>query len=219
MKFKLELTILITLVLCTAYCFPEPTNYTATMVMMGKESPYAKDGQKIRMEMNMGQQGMGKMVSLVRGDLKKTYMVNPDQKTYFENSMQQQNRRRMPSIYEANPDYKIDKVKVGSETIDKHPCIKYTITIINIKSSEKYTGTVWEATDLQNLPIRNEMVSSDGTKFVYELKNAKLNAATPDMFEIPAGYKKVDSMMQLMGMGGMQRMPGSRRSNTPKSDE
>jgi hypothetical protein len=219
MKIKLGLTILISLILCVAYCFPEPTNYTATMVMMGMESPYAKDGKKVRMEMNMGQQGMGKMVSLIRGDLQKSYMLNPDKKTYFENDTQKQNRKRMPSIYEANPDYKIDKVKVGSDTIDKHPCIKSTITVTNIKSGEKYTGTVWEATDLQSLPIRNEMVMGNGTKVVYELKNAKINAANPEMFEIPAGYKKVDSMMQLMGMGDMGNMSGMRRPKANNSGE
>lgn len=216
MRLKLGLTLFISVFLCVAYCFPEPTNYTATLVMMGKESPYARDGQKVRTEMNMGPQNMSKMVTLVRGDLKKTYMLNPEQKTYFENDMQQQNRRRMPSIYEVNPDYKVEKVKVGPDIIDKHPCIKYTVTITYIKSDEKYTGTVWEATDLQNLPIRNEMVMDNGTKFVYELKNAKLNTATANMFEIPAGYKQVNSMMELMGgMGGM----GMPRRKAPKAEE
>jgi hypothetical protein len=218
MKIKLGLTILISLVLCIAYCFPEPTNYTATMAMNGNESPYAKDGQKVRMEMTMGRGGMGKMVTIMRGDLQKSYMLNPEQKAYFENTTQRQSRRRTPSVYEYNPDYKVDKVKAGTETIDSHPCVKYTVTITNIKSGDKFTGTVWEATDIQNLPIKNEMVSSDGNKFVYELKNIKLKAATADMFEIPAGYKKVDNMMQLMGMGNMGNMPGMPGARQAPSD-
>lgn len=129
-----------------------------------------------------------------------------------------QNRKKTPSIYDQDPDYKIDKVKVGSETIDKHPCIKYTVTITNTKTNEKFTGTAWEATDLQNLPIKWEMVTDKGQKSAMELKNVKLNAATADMFEIPAGYKKAENMMEIMGMpGGMgegMRMPRRKAPNT-----
>jgi hypothetical protein len=218
MKLRVGLVMLIAFVVLAAYCLAEPTNYTATMAMNGNESPYAKDGQKIRMEMTMGRGGMGKMVTIMRGDLQKSYMLNPEQKAYFENTTQRQNRRRTPSVYEYNPDYKIDKIKTGTETIDNHPCIKYTVTITNTKSGDKYTGTIWEATDLQSLPIKNEMVSSDGNKSVYELKNIKLKAATADMFEIPAGYKKVDNMMQLMGMGNMGNMPGMPGGRQPRTD-
>jgi hypothetical protein len=216
MRVKLGLTLLISLLLSMVYGFAEPTNYTATMVDMGKESPYARDGNKVRMEMNMGQPGMGKMISIIRMDLNRIYMLNPGKKTYFENDWQpEKNRQRMPSVYDINPDYKIDKIKVGATTIDKHPCIKYTVTIINLKTQDKYTGTSWEATDLQNLPIRYESIMDNGTRYVMNLKNIKLNAATSDMFETPAEYTKVDSMPELMGISDMD-MPGKKTSDSVK---
>jgi len=219
MSVKLGLTILISLLLCMVYGFAEPTNYTATMVDMGKESPYARDGNKVREEMTMGQPGMGKMISIIRMDLNKIYMLNPGKKTYFENDWQsEKNRQRMPSVYDTNPDYKIDKIKVGTATIDKHPCIKYTVTITNQKTQDKYTGTSWEATDLQNLPIRYESIMDNGTRYVINLKNIKLNTATAEMFETPAEYTKVDSMPELMGISDMD-MPGKKTSDSGKQDK
>jgi hypothetical protein len=219
MKIKLGLTILITMALCIAYCFPEPTNYTATMVTEKMQSNYARDGKKIRSEMEMGE--MGKMISIVRTDVKKNIMLNPAKKTYFENTWQESKMKSDPSIFESDTKYKVEKVKVGSETIDKHPCIKYTMTITNKETSEKQTGTIWEATDLQNLMIKYES-EHNGKKMTTEWKNVKLNAATAEMFEVPAGYTKANSMMELMGMGGMgnmPQMPGSRRPKANNSEE
>ncbi|MFB3895696.1 MAG: DUF4412 domain-containing protein [bacterium] len=219
MKLKLGLTIVIILVLCIAYCYSEPTNYTATMVMEKMQSNYARDGKKIRSEMDMGE--MGKMISIVQTDVKKNIMLNPEKKMYFENVWQESKMKSDPTIFQNDANYKVDKVKVGTETIDKHPCIKYTMTVTNKTTGEKQTGMIWEATDLQNLIIKYQMTHDNKTMTI-EWKNVKLNTATADMFEVPAGYKKANSMMELMGMGnmgGMQRMPGSRRSNTPKSDE
>lgn len=217
MKMKLGLTLFISLLLCVAYCFPEPTNYTATMVMMGKESPYARDGQKIRSEVDMGE--MGKMISIVRIDVKKSIMLNPEKKSYFEDAWKQNRMQRNPSMLMEDSNYKVDKVKIGSETIDKHPCIKYTVTITNKETSEKQTMTTWEATDLQNLVIKHEM-EQNGKKFGMELKNVKLNAATAEMFEVPASYTKANSMMELMGMGGMKGMPGGmKRPKVNNPDE
>jgi len=216
MKIKLGLTILISLVLCVAYCFPEPTNYTATMVMMGKESPYARDGKKIRSEMDMGE--MGKMISIVRTDVKKNIMLNPAKKMYFENVWQESKMKSDPAIFESDAKYKVDKVKIGAETIDKHPCIKYTMTITNKETGEKQTGTIWEATDLQNLVIKYEMTHNN-QKTVIEWKNVKLNTATADMFEVPTEYKKANNMMELMGMGGMPGMSGMKRPKANQTEE
>lgn len=212
-------TILISFFICLTFCFAEPTNYTATMVMMGMESPYARDGKKIRTEVGMGE--MGKMISLVRLDVKKSIMLNPDKKMYFENVWQESKMQSDPAMFESDANYTVNKVKVGSETIDKHPCIKYTMTITNKKTGEKQTGTIWEATDLQNLVIKYEMTHNN-KKMTIEWKNVKLNTATADMFDIPAGYKKAESMMDLMGMGdmgGMQGMSGMKKPKSNNTDE
>ncbi|MDI6784133.1 MAG: DUF4412 domain-containing protein [bacterium] len=207
MKLRMGLTIYLVLLLSVVFCFAEPTNYTATMVMDKMQSNYARDGKKIRTEMDMGD--MGKMISIVRTDVKKNIMLNPASKMYFENVWEESKMQSDPAIFGNDANYKVDKVKVGSETIDKHPCIKYTLTVTNKQTGEKQTGTIWEATDLQNLLIKYEMVHNN-KKMTMEWKNVKLNAATTDMFDVPAGYKKASSMMELMGMGGMG-MPGMQR--------
>jgi len=216
MKTKLGLTFLLSLFLCVVFCFAEPTNFTATMSMMGMENAYARDGKKIRSEIQMGE-GMSKMVSIVRLDVKKNIMLSLEKKLYFEDVWKQNKRMHDPSLLASDTNYKVEKVKLGSETIDKHPCIKYTMTVTNKQTGEKHTGTIWEATDLQNLLIKYESADESGRKFAYQLKNVKLNAATPDMFEVPAGYKQANSMMELMGMGGMG-MPGMRMQKSNKAD-
>ena len=52
----------------------------------------------------------------------------------------------------------IDKKKIGTETIDRHPCIKYdAVFYLKDKPQEKFNSVLWEAQDLGGLPIRNEM--------------------------------------------------------------
>ncbi|MCX7919561.1 MAG: DUF4412 domain-containing protein [bacterium] len=212
MKVRLMLLCWLSILFSIGICFAEPTNYTAMMVMDTMQSNYARDGKKIRTEMNIGE--MGKMIHIVRADVKKNIMLNPATKMYFENVWEENKMQSDPAMFESDPNYKIDKVKVGTETIDKHPCVKYTVTITNKKTGEKHTGTIWEATDLQNLVIKYEMIQ-DNKKMTIEWKNIKLNAATTDMFEVPAGYKKANSMMELMGMGAMGGMPGRSRGKMP----
>ena len=113
----------------------------------------------------------------------------------------------MPSFHDS--DVVIDKKKIGSETIDGHPCIKYDAVIYHKdRPQEKFKALVWEAQDLGGLAIRNEMTIPEGKamgkaggKMVSEMKEIKVGGASASMFEVPAGYKKVNSMAEVMGMG------------------
>jgi hypothetical protein len=160
--------------------------------------PMAKMGNKTRLENVM----MGGLVTISLLDQRKTIMMNTKTKTYFEKAMED----RVPSIQD--PRAVVEKKKIGSETIDGHPCIKYDAVIyFKDRPQEKFNTVVWEAQDLGGFPIRNEMAVSESKKMggpekiVTEFKDIKLGAATAAMFEIPKDYKKAASLNEVMGMG------------------
>jgi len=125
-------------------------------------------------------EGMG--IIITRLDKKVIWMIQPKQKMYME----------MP--FKSDPkDYKGKDVKgeikrelVGSETIDGHPAKKYKVTY---KTGSK-VGSIyqWVATDI-DFPIKTEAV--DG-KWSQEYKNIKVGNVSNSLFEVPAGYKKMN---------------------------
>jgi len=183
-----------------------PENFTATMVSQGMEMPMARMGSKSRVE-NPGMKGV---ITIALGDAKKTIMMNTTTKTYHEQSTQ--DREQMPTMYDS--DIVFDKKKVGNETIDGHPCVKYdSVYYRKSKPDEKHKATIWEAKDLKDFPIQMEVTvpanpnyPGSGGKMVMKYKDVKLGAATPSMFEVPAGYTKVNSAQEVMGFGGMGNM-------------
>lgn len=183
---------------CTSEKAAPPSNYTAKMVTMGMEMPMAKMGAKSRVENPM----MNGVVTISEVGSGKVIMMSTVNKTYFEQEKQEQ----APQI--DDPGVTVDKTKIGSETLDGHPCVKYDIVMYKKdKPEEKYHGRIWEAEDLGGLAIRHEMNIPEGTpgsgKMIMELKEIKLGAATASMFEVPADFRKVGSTMELMaGAGG-----------------
>lgn len=187
----------------TAALAAPPDNFTATMVSQGMEMPMAKMGHKSRVE-NPGMKGI---VTIALADAKKTIMMNTTTKVYSEQITQE--RDQMPSMYD--PDVVFEKKKVGNETIDGHPCVKYdSVYYRKSKPDEKHKAIIWEAQDLKEFPIQMEITvpanpkyPGSGGKTVIKYKDVKLGAATASMFEVPSGYKKVNSPQEVMGFGGM----------------
>jgi len=187
----------------TAALAAPPDNFTATMVSQGMEMPMAKMGNKSRVE-NPGMKGI---VTITLADAKKTIMMNTNTKVYSEQITQE--RDQMPNMYD--PDVVFEKKKMGNETIDGHPCVKYdTVFYRKSKPEEKHKAIVWEAQDLKEFPIQIEVTvpasskyPGSGGKMVMKYKDIKLGAATASMFEVPSGYKKVNSPQEVMGFGGM----------------
>lgn len=187
----------------TAALAGPPDNFTATMVSQGMEMPMAKMGNKSRVE-NPGMKGI---VTIALADAKKTIMMNTNTKVYSEQITQE--RDQMPNMYD--PDVVFEKKKMGNETIDGHPCVKYdTVFYRKSKPEEKHKAIIWEAQDLKDFPIQIEVVvpasskyPGSGGKMVMKYKDIKLGAATASMFEVPSGYKKVNSPQEVMGFGGM----------------
>lgn len=199
-----------------------PDNFTATMVTSGMEMPMARMGNKSRVE----NPGMKDVVTISLGDAKKSIMMNTAAKTYFEQPIQ--DRENTPNAYD--PDMVLEKKKVGAETIDGHPCIKYDAVFYRkSKPEEKYKATLWEAQDLKDFNIQTEMTlppnpnyPGSGGKMVMKFKDVKLGAAKASMFEVPGDYTKVNSIPEVMGLGSMpnieemmKRMPKKQRPPRP----
>jgi hypothetical protein len=183
-----------------------PENFTATMVSQGMEMPMARMGSKNRVD----HAGMPGVVTISLGDAKKTIMMNTTTKVYSEQVIQE--KEQMPTMYDS--DIVFDKKKVGNETIDGHPCIKYdSVYYRKSKPEEKHKAIIWEAQDLKDFPIQMEVTvpanpkyPGSGGKMVVKYKDVKLGAATASMFEVPSGYKKVNSPQEVMGFGSMGNM-------------
>ncbi|MFH0788443.1 MAG: hypothetical protein V2B13_12635 [Pseudomonadota bacterium] len=186
------------IILSTVAQAAPPDNFTAKMVVMGISMPMAKLGNKTRIENVM----MGGLVTISLMDQKKSLTMNTKNKTYFESPIND----KVPSVHD--PRTVIEKKKIGTESFDGHPCIKYeAVFYFKEKPQEKFKAVIWEAQDLGGLPIRNEMAVPEGKKaggpgtLVTEFKEIKVGAATAAMFDIPRDYKKVNSMNEVMGMG------------------
>jgi len=181
-----------------------PDNYTATMVMEGMSMPMAKWKNKTRMENPM----MKGMVTIHDQATGKVIMYSSETQTYTEETPKEE---KMLSA--DDPRAVVEKKKIGTEKIDGHPCIKYDAVIyLKEKPNEKYKAILWEAQDLGGLVIRQEMSLPPGKgmtgkeRAVVELKDIKVGAAQPSMFEVPKGYRKVGSMMEMMGApAGMEK--------------
>ena len=86
---------------------------------------------------------------------------------------------------------------MGSETIDKHPAKKYEVTYT--ESGKKTRMYQWMATDI-NFPVK--MAAVDGSWSV-EYRNIKMGSQPDSLFEVPAGYSKMD----MPDMSSMPQMP------------
>jgi outer membrane lipoprotein-sorting protein len=164
-------------------------DFSADMVMTAEGQKMSgrifSKGDRFRMEMNaQGQQ----MIMITRMDKKVAWSVMPDQKMYME----------MPIDPKSSPKTEIkgemERKQLGTETVNGHPTKKYLVTYK--EGTQTLQAYQWMATDI-NFPVKTADLNN---KWVQEYKNIKMSAQSDNLFEIPAGYKK----MQMPAMpGGM----------------
>jgi len=174
------------------------TEFSADNVMIkpdGKEETIGKiyvSPNMMRSEMNMQQQGT--MISIVRQDQKKFFMIMPDKKKYYENPLTDQDLDDLQGMMmNANMKKKVEKL--GTETVNGFVCEKQqvTTTMDMMGQTITTTSTHWKAKEL-DIPIRTK----DDKGNITELRNIKQGPQPKDIFEIPQGYKKVANMMEMM---------------------
>jgi hypothetical protein len=85
---------------------------------------------------------------------------------------------------------KVEKEKLGDEVVSGQKCVKYKVKVHCFMGDLE--GTRWEATGLQDLPIKT-VVKMEGTTITTTLKDVKLGAPPAEMFTVPNGYKRYTS--------------------------
>jgi len=91
---------------------------------------------------------------------------------------------------------RVEKTKVGSEVVLKHPTDKYKVRII-YKDGRVEEGFIWNANDLGGMTIKSEVENKD-YRVTTELRNVVLKTPPASTFEIPAGYVEAKSFMEIM---------------------
>jgi len=160
------------------------------------EIQLAKAGDKMRMDMDMSAMAQGatmpsamsKMTILQRGDQKLSYTLYPNAKKFMKHAEQ------TPGKLEGAP--KVEKVKVGSEVIDRHPSDKYRVTITSTDGLVQ-EGYIWSARDLDNMTIRSEIEHND-VRITTEIRSIVLAPPPATLFEVPTDYTETESIMDLM---------------------
>src|SRR5688572_3130649 len=137
------------------------------------------------------QMGVDKMVSIVRPDKQMQFIVYPSARAYAE----------MPITKGTNgggsQDYKMESTKLGTETVDGHPCVKNKV-IISSKDSEKHEAIVWNATDLKDFPVKMQMPQAGGGNLVMTYSNIKMEKPDIKLFEPPTDFEKHASVEKLL---------------------
>jgi len=181
------------------------------MIMSGK---ITFDSGKSRLEMDLTQakggqmppdsaaqmkaMGMDRVVMIGRPDKKTAYLIFPGMQACVENPL--------PDSETTGADYKVETTELGKETVDGHPCVKNKVIVTSTNAAPQ-ESTVWNATDLQNFPVKIQTTDQGRgmTLLFKDITNSKPDAG---VFEPPSGYTKYDSMTAMMQAVLLKQMGG-----------
>jgi hypothetical protein len=169
-----------------AYDFSADTIMTAEGHRMSGKM--YSSGDRFRMDVTSPE----KMTSITRMDKKVIWNIMPSEKTYMEMPF---DPRQAPKTEIKG---EIDRKLVGSETVDGHPTKKYLVTYKEGGKTEKVYQ--WMATDI-NFPIKTADINN---KWVHEFRNVKMGRQPASLFEVPAGYTKMQMPTMPPGMRGFK---------------
>jgi hypothetical protein len=136
-----------------------------------------------------------------------TRLVVPAEKAYVEFAQSTNG----PSKLENDSALKLGKMEkklIASETVDGHPCKKYRLT--SKEGAQVEEAFLWEATDLQGLPIKLQ-VRSAGQLYGFQFRQIRMGKPDPKVFGIPADYRKANTAQELLA-GAMLRSLGQGKS-------
>jgi hypothetical protein len=168
---------------------PQPkVEYSADSIMeteqMTMKSRVYHAADKERREMDAG--GM-KQVMIMRLDKKVGWMLMPDQHMYMEMNFAQAQERSGDLS-----DYQIEQSVVGEETVNGHKTTKHKVVVTD-KKGNKFGGFMW--TTKEGIMVKLDAIAKSGnskTRMKMDLQNLKIGRQDPKLFEIPAGYNKMD---------------------------
>jgi len=138
--------------------------------------------RKQRMEVRDRDSG-DRSIIIVRLDKGVAWMLMPSQMMYMEMSLDQQKK-----MATRDPDKVIERRKVGVATIDGHPTVKERVTFKD-DNGDRETYYWWYATDI-SWPVKEEALDGSWSQ---EYRNIKFAAQAASLFEIPAGYTRMET--------------------------
>jgi hypothetical protein len=192
-----------------AFAFDFSSDMVSTSNGQKHTSKIYTQGKKFRME-SPDQPGY----NIMRMDKNLMWMVMPDQKAYMEMKIDPSKQPRTEEKVEGEVSRKL----VGNETIESRMTDKYEITY---KDRERTTKMYqWIARDIK-FPVK--VAAIDGS-WIVEYKNIKIGSQPDPLFEVPAGYGKMNmpSMKDTMGRSPNSEVEIAPAENMPseqKSEE
>ena len=160
-----------------------------TMTIPGKVY-YSKGKERRETEM-MGH----KSISIRRDDKKLFWILMPGQRMYMQHSLdEQQKDDPTAAIYDGD----IKMTKLGREKVNGVMTDKYKMTMTD-PQEKPMEGFIWLSKE--NVPIRVKGTSQEGGEknhFVVDTTNLKFGRQPGSLFEVPAGYQR----MQMPSFGG-----------------
>jgi len=199
--------------------FGSNVSYSAVMELQtGKAKPVVAqtffDEGKSRQEMDLAallpsglglqKDGAGKYIQLFLPDKRAFYQVHPEIRGYLEMPFSQ------PPTVQRESDYRMDLTPSGKETLDGHACIKNK-TVVTDSLGHQKGYTVWNASDLNQFPVKIQTTNSLGESETTFYRNVKLAKPDAKLFELPAGYRKYTDLAAMMQDIMMKQMQGMGR--------
>lgn len=144
------------------------------------------------------QMGMDQVQVIMRPDRQSVYFVFPKAAMHINMPMEK-------SDLDAAAKATVKTEALGKETLDGHPCVKNKVTITSAKG-EPQELTVWNATDLKNLPIQTVQKQGEDT-IVTRYSRIQPGKADAKQFEPPTGSEEFKGMAEFM-QGMMKKALG-----------
>jgi hypothetical protein len=144
--------------------------------------------------------GMDQMVSISQMAKKTVYMIYPGLSAYA--------KIQLPMTPpDAAKEAKFTSTDLGKETVDGHPCLKKQYSITDAKSGQPIMMTTWNATDLNDSPIKITQ-ASNGNTTTMTFTDVNLTKPAASLFVPPADYKAYDDVKTMMQTEMMKKMGG-----------
>lgn len=133
--------------------------------------------------------GTDRVSSVTRIDTHMIYIIYPNAQSYVNMPLMGQDA--IPA------NQRLTRSAVGHEKVNGHACVKNHCVVKNDKGATLLDALTWNASDLQDFPLRIETKESGRTTV---MQFQQVSFARPDarLFEPPAGYQRFNDQNTLL---------------------
>lgn len=139
--------------------------------------------------------GLDKVINISPANKTNVYTIYPNIRSYI--------CTQVPDSAAITGSNSVQITKVGTETVNGHPCIKNSVVVTS--NGESHPFTTWNATDLNNFPIQI-CVTDQEASVTMTFRNISFAAVPASQFQPPAGFSKYDNLQALMQAAIMSHM-------------